>query len=112
MLTSFRNSKNIEKIKEQKKEQEQEHHERLKLLFEAIDQIEENSNRIYIEERSYRVELKLPDGLGLKTLKSQKIQTSECKNGGGGILIHTFFLMSGQPPFFEVSYQPISTPRL
>jgi hypothetical protein len=84
----------------------------LKLLFEAIDQIEGNSSRVYIQEHSYRVELKLPAGLKLKTLKSQKIQTSECKNIGEGILVHTFFLMSGQAPFFEVLYQPISTPRL
>ncbi len=59
MLTSFRNVKNVEKVKEQKKEQEQVHNERVKLLFEAIDQIEGNENRVYIEERPYRAELKL-----------------------------------------------------
>ncbi|HEV2523919.1 MAG TPA: hypothetical protein VGU44_02150 [Gammaproteobacteria bacterium] len=112
MLTSFRNVKNVEKVKEQKKEQEQLHDERLKLLFEAIDQIEGNENRVYIEERPYRAELKLPAGLELKTLKSQKIQTSESKNVGDGILVHTFFVMSEQHPSFEVSYKPIATPRL
>jgi len=112
MLTSFRNVKHVEKVKEQKIEQEQEHNERLKLLFEAIDQIEANENRVYIEECPYRAELKLPAGLELKTLKNQKIQTSECKNIGEGILVHTFFLMSGQHTSFEVSYKPISTPRL
>ena len=112
MLTSFRTVKNVEKVKEQKKGQEQVHNERVKLLFEAIDQIEGNENRVYIEERPYRAELKLPAGLELRTLKSRTIQTSESKNVGDGILVHTFFLISGQHLSFEVSYKPIATPRL
>lgn len=112
MLTSFRNVKNVEKVNEQKKEQEQAHTDQLKLLFEAIDQIENNENRVYIEEAPYRPELKLPAGLELKTLKNQKIQTSESKHLADGILVHTFFLVSGQYSSFEIFYKPISTLRL
>lgn len=112
MLTSFRNVKNVEKTNGQKKEQIEAHQQRLQLLFEAIDQIEANENRVYIDEFPYRPELKLPVGLELKTLKNQKIQTSESKNLGDGILVHTFFLTLEKSLSFKISYQPISTPRL
>lgn len=112
MLTSFGSVKSLEKAKEQKKEQDQAHAERLQLLFKTIDNIIlENSYRVYIEERPYRAEPKLPVGLELKALKNQKIQTSECKNIGDGKLVHTFFI-AGKPDSFEVLYEPISRPRL
>lgn len=111
MLTSFRNINTLKKANEEKKEQEKEHNERLRILFEAIDKIEENSNRIYIEDFPYRAELKLPAGLASKDLKSQEIKTSESRRAGEGILVHTF-LMSGKHPSFEVWYTPISAPRL
>lgn len=112
MLTSFRNAKSAEKVKEQKSQQEKAHSERVELLLEAIERALENSNRVYIEGSSYRAEFKLPAGLELKTLKQQKIQNSEHKNIGDGILVHTFFLASEQHSSFEVCYKPISTPRL
>lgn len=112
MLTSFGSIKSVEKEKEQKKEQEQGHAGRLQLLFEAINTVlMENSYRVYIEGYSYRAEFKLPVGLELQMLKNQKIQSSESKYIGDGILVHTFFIL-GKSDSFEVMYEPISRPRL
>lgn len=109
MLSSFQLKKEPKKATEQP--------ETLGLLAEAIKSVlNDNTHRVYIEDKSYRVNFKLPLGIDLlalqQALQGQKLQFCEKKIVDENIVVHTYKLLPNLDKIIEVWYQPIARPRI
>lgn len=112
MLTNFNVKKNLEKIKHQTSSQ----NGPLGLLTEAIlGVLNENTERVYIDDYPYFVDFKLPKMVDLDCLldavNKNQVEFLEAVVVGDEILVHYFQLLPSMRNV-EVWYKPISRPRL
>lgn len=112
MLTGFKNRVSTPKVNSA----ENEYPERLALLSEAVrGELEENTQRVYIQDDPYLVEFRLPSGFNLEALKraldAKNLKSIDSKVVGE-MLIHTFKLLSPTQEIIEVLYKPLPRMRM
>ena len=112
MFTTFKNHQNAEKQRAVQKPDQRVY----ELLREALHNcLNENTDRVYIENIPHLVEFKSEDKADLSVLKTlvenNKVRLLENKVVGGEILVHVFQILPGLENI-EVWYRPQSRPRI
>jgi len=109
VLTSFRQKKEVQKPAQALEGT-------LQLLSKTLESVlHENTQRVYIEDKSYMVDFKLPAGIDLAILKraleDKKLQPHETKTIDD-VLIYTYQVLPNLDRIIEVWYRPVSMPRI